>query len=69
MGAPCKTCERRIIGCHAECTEYLAYAEHRRKEQKALRDDKLVTSTLLTWYLDRREQVRYAAPKQKHCYH
>ena len=25
--APCKNCEKRKLGCHATCEEYLAYKE------------------------------------------
>ncbi len=27
MTAPCKGCDRRRQGCHAECEDYLAYKE------------------------------------------
>lgn len=28
MTAPCKDCERREVGCHAKCKEYLDYHEY-----------------------------------------
>lgn len=25
--APCKDCERRVVGCHASCADYAAYKQ------------------------------------------
>lgn len=41
MASPCMGCEKREIGCHAECAEYSAWRESRRpelKEKQRIRD-------------------------------
>ena len=35
MKAPCKNCDKRLIGCHASCTDYADYrSEMDRKKQE-----------------------------------
>ena len=34
MNAPCKNCEDRHTGCHAECEKYKAFAEEREKHRQ-----------------------------------
>lgn len=34
---PCKDCERREIGCHASCQDYIAWREWKDKENEWLR--------------------------------
>jgi hypothetical protein len=31
MEAPCYKCERRVLGCHSNCEEYLEYSNGRKK--------------------------------------
>ena len=38
---PCKDCEKRKVGCHQSCADYISYKEHRekiRQEMKAVRE-------------------------------
>ena len=36
MKAPCKGCTRRVLGCHGDCTDYLAFkaSNERTKENR-----------------------------------
>lgn len=38
MVCPCKDCARREIGCHAECADYKAFQEYKRKENQNRKD-------------------------------
>ena len=29
---PCKDCEKRHVGCHSSCEDYIAYSENRAKQ-------------------------------------
>ena len=38
---PCKNCEKRSVGCHSSCADYISYKEHRenrRAELKGIRE-------------------------------
>ena len=37
--APCKNCTLRYVGCHANCSEYLEWAELARSVREAQRHD------------------------------
>lgn len=39
MVCPCRDCERRRIGCHAECGEYKAWDTENRKARKTRMDE------------------------------
>lgn len=45
MKSTCKGCERRRIGCHADCEEYRAYAEENRKKKAWLNEKNKVKLT------------------------
>lgn len=34
---PCKDCDRREVGCHIDCKDYISWCE-KRKEEKAARE-------------------------------
>lgn len=44
--APCKNCTQRYIGCHANCSEYLEWAELARSERLALDNDNRMTNAV-----------------------
>lgn len=31
MKSPCKGCEKRHLGCHSECLDYIQYSIHRKR--------------------------------------
>ena len=37
--APCKDCQRRYLGCHSECEDYIKYNEERQKFLKEKSDN------------------------------
>lgn len=39
MFSPCKGCEDRREGCHAECEKYLAFREYCKQKQKERNKD------------------------------
>lgn len=43
-GSPCKGCNDRRLGCHADCKAYSEWAADNEAERQALRADKLVGS-------------------------
>lgn len=53
--APCKDCERREVGCHAECPEYQAFRkaldkwnrDAREEEERGVDADKMLIENTL----------------------
>lgn len=39
MKVPCKNCDRRTVGCHAECREYLEYQKENERIKKNRSND------------------------------
>ena len=37
--SPCKDCQRRYLGCHSECKDYIEYSEERQKFLKEKSDN------------------------------
>ena len=44
--APCKNCTLRYVGCHANCSEYLEWAELARSIREAKRHDEHMRSVV-----------------------
>ena len=44
--APCKDCTDRFVGCHANCSEYLEWAELARSIREAKRRDEHLRSAV-----------------------
>ena len=40
MDAPCKECEKRVIGCHSKCEEYIKYKTEAANKEKERRRKK-----------------------------
>ena len=40
MSSPCHNCEKRVLGCHATCETYIAYAEWARAKNERIRQAK-----------------------------
>lgn len=40
MSAPCKGCEKRMVGCHANCEEYIQFREEHERLQNTIRKEK-----------------------------
>jgi len=38
MSAPCKDCERRVVGCHAKCNDYTEYRQECNEANKKRRE-------------------------------
>lgn len=38
LQAPCKDCEKRYMGCHSKCAEYIEYDKHQQK----IRDERVM---------------------------
>ena len=41
---PCKDCQRRQLGCHAECTDYKAYKDWMAEQKKRIRKEKDISN-------------------------
>lgn len=39
--APCKGCEKRVVGCHAGCPDYISFTEKIKMVKEKERNDKL----------------------------
>jgi len=41
LQAPCKDCEKRCLGCHSECADYINYNNMQKKvrEERAVRSE------------------------------
>ena len=53
MKAPCQNCDKRVIGCHADCKEYNDYVESREKR----RSSKKLDSDILAYLRDKKRQI------------
>ena len=40
MSSPCHHCDKRVLGCHAECEDYKAFAEWARAKNEKIRQQK-----------------------------
>lgn len=56
MSAPCKDCERRYLGCHSECKDYIEYSRERNEmlnkkfeEKRLLYDNEIVRNSKRGW--------------------
>ena len=54
--APCKDCERRHLGCHSECPEYIEFSRERNEmlnkrhqEYRILYDNEIVRNRVKGW--------------------
>ena len=53
---PCKDCEKRTLGCHSTCEEYIRFSTERREmldkmheEQRILRDNEIIRNRSKLW--------------------
>ena len=53
---PCKDCEKRTLGCHSTCEEYIRISKERREmldkiheEQQILRDNEIIRNRSKQW--------------------
>lgn len=69
MKFPCKDCEKRYIGCHSKCGEYMAAAEKHRKAQEADRGERMAIGALYENYLARRSEALHVRARMHHSYH
>ena len=59
--APCKGCEKRYVGCHSKCEEYIDYKKRAEEASKLVADKKSFENI---FYADKRK-VGIKALKQK----
>ena len=38
--SPCKDCEKRTVGCHSTCEDYISFADAKRKENNEMKAEK-----------------------------
>ena len=43
---PCKDCQKRFVGCHSSCTEYLSFREEKTAENQRRQDEFLLERAL-----------------------
>ena len=46
MKVPCKNCDRRTVGCHAECMEYREYQKENERIKKNRSNDAINRSAI-----------------------
>ena len=61
--SPCKGCNKRYVGCHSDCEDYLKFAENRkaiREERAAQRqaDDDYYSTILSSKYRGKKSKDR-----------
>lgn len=63
--APCKDCERRFLGCHSECQDYIEYSRERNEmldkkyqEKKLLNDNEFVRGRKKGWIQKEKKKRR-----------
>ena len=54
MKYPCQGCERRFVGCHSNCNEYLDCVKRNKEIKQAHKDKKEATN-----YWNTYEQLKY----------
>ncbi|MBR2388178.1 MAG: hypothetical protein IKB02_05350 [Clostridia bacterium] len=65
MSAPCKDCERRYLGCHSECADYIKYSRERNEmldkkhqEYSILHDNEIVRNRAKGWLRNLKKDKR-----------
>ena len=58
MEPPCKDCQKRKIGCHAKCEEYLAYTKWYREQNERVSKVKNIESDFYAVTTRRRKKER-----------
>ena len=50
MKCPCKDCNKRVLGCHSNCDEYISFAKHRKEELDLIRSENRIRYTSSSMY-------------------
>lgn len=59
---PCKDCERRRVGCHAECEDYKKYAENNQETYRKRKEHREIIDAIAD-SRDRARRQRNSNPK------
>ena len=43
---PCKDCDKRYVGCHSTCEDYISFAKKKKKENDAIKAERYKYSTM-----------------------
>lgn len=55
----CHNCEKRHVGCHAECEDYQEYAKKRKADLEAKRKQNAVFDVLTQGFVKREKKARH----------
>lgn len=59
--SPCKDCEDKYIGCHADCEKYIEYTKRQKELKKKVDAERRINSV----YIDRKVQSNVKKEKKK----
>ena len=46
LKAPCRGCDKRQVGCHSTCEDYISYEKKNTARRDAIRNRQLISDTL-----------------------
>lgn len=54
--APCKDCEKRVVGCHSSCEDFVQWEQEHREEKERLREAKMKSSEYLAYRKEEKDK-------------
>lgn len=57
--SPCKNCEKRQVGCHSKCEDFIKFRRALGSYKKAIRDSLHKKNIYAKYQLDKNERAEY----------